>query len=100
MLYVIVHLYGKTGIPGEFKDYESKALNIFRKHGGEVMVAYRPVRQPGGQDVPDEIQILCIADQATLERFMKDPERTSLAAERDAVIRRTDLYLSDTLVDY
>ncbi len=55
MLYIIVHLYGKTGIAGEFKDYETKALNIFRRHGGDVIVAYRPVRQPEAQDVPDEI---------------------------------------------
>jgi uncharacterized protein (DUF1330 family) len=100
MLYITVHLYGKTGVAGEFKDYESKALNIFRRHGGDVIVAYRPVRQSGAENVPDEIQILRIADQATLERFMKDPERVSMAAERDAVIQRTDLYLSDALVDY
>ena len=38
MLYITVHLYGKTGIAGEFKDYETKALNIFRRHGGEVCI--------------------------------------------------------------
>ena len=35
MLYVTVHLYGKNRIRGEFREYESKALSIFRKHGGE-----------------------------------------------------------------
>lgn len=100
MLYLTVHLYGRQGLPGEFKAYETKALKLFQKHGGEVLVAYRPQQAPGATDVPDEIQILRIADQASLDRFMSDPERVALAAERDGVIRRTVVYTSATLVDY
>ena len=38
-LYLTVHLYGWQGVPGEFKDYEQHALDLFRRHGGEVLAA-------------------------------------------------------------
>ena len=69
MLYITVHLFGKSGIRGEFRDYEAKALAIFRKHGGEVVIAYVPVAGgvgnvgTGGAAAPDEIQILKIPIQ-------------------------------------
>ena len=100
MLYITVHLYGKNGTPGEFKEYESKALKILRQHGGEVIIAYVPVRDPGVGDVPDEIQILRIENRAQLEIFMKDPERVKMAEERNNVIKRTDIFISNEIIDY
>ena len=100
MIYITVKLFGKNGICGEFKDYETKALNIFKKYGGEVVVAYAPLSEKGQQDRPDEIQVLKIASLLDFEKFMKDPERTQLAAEREAVIRKTEVFLSGELISY
>lgn len=100
MLYLTVHLYGHRGFPGEFKDYEQKALDIFKKHGGEVVVAFAPDRPSGTNEVPDEIQVLRIGSLEAFQSFMSDPERTRMAAERDAVIRRTDVFLSTELIAY
>lgn len=102
MLYATVKLYGKNGIRGEFLAYEQKALDIFRRHGGEVVVAYAPEPAPniGHADSPDEIQILRIADRQAFDRFMQDPERLGLAAEREAVIRKTEVYLSAEIIGY
>jgi hypothetical protein len=109
MFYVTVKLYGRNGIRGEFFAYEQRALDIFRRHGGEVVAAYAPLREPSGKtgmtdksqsDYPDEIQILRIADRSAFDRFMLDPERLGMAAERDAVIRRTDVYLSGEIIGY
>ena len=100
MLYITVHLYGKNGTPGEFKEYESKALKIFTQHGGEVIIAYVPTRDPGVSDIPDEIQILRIENRAKLEMFMKDPERIKMAEERNGVIKRTDVFISEEIINY
>lgn len=100
MIYLTVHLYGRKGIPGEFKAYEQKALDMFKKHGGEVVVAYTPARSSGSLEVPDEIQVLRIGSREAFEKFMVDPERAGMAAERDAVIRRTDVFLSADLISY
>lgn len=100
MLYVTVKLFGRKGIPGEFHAYESKALAIFRKHGGEVVAAYAPARDPGQPEFPDEIQVLRIAGPAEFARFMQDPDRLALAAERDAVIRKTEVFVSREMIAY
>ena len=36
MLYITALIYGKNKIKGEFKEYESKTLAIFKQHGGEI----------------------------------------------------------------
>ena len=103
MFYATVKLYGRNGVRGEFLSYERKALDIFKRHGGEVVAAYVPLPDPGrkGQaDFPDEIQILRIADRPAFDRFMQDPERLGMAAERDAVIRKTEVYLSGEIIGY
>ncbi len=100
MLYLTVHLYGRQGIAGEFRAYETQALRLFRRHGGEVLAAYVPLRAPEATAGPDEIQVLRIADQASLDAFMHDPERAALAAERERVISRTVIFQSAALVDY
>lgn len=100
MLYLTVHLYGKRGVRGEFRQYEQKALDIFRRHGGEIMAAFVPAPREPGTDVPDEIQILRIPDRARFEAFMRDPDRVKLSEERAAVIRRTETYLSEDLIEY
>ena len=100
MLYATVKLYGKNGIPGEFKEYESKALSIFRKYGGEVIVAYKPHAGDNKVEVPDEIQILKISTQISFDNFMKDPDRLALAKERESVIRKTEVFLSNEIIQY
>lgn len=104
MIYLAVHIFGNKGVLGGFRDYEEKALGIFKRYGGEVIVAYVPVELPGAQglggEFPDEIQILRIADRADFEAFMKDPERVSMTAERVRVIRKTEVYLSGEIIRY
>ena len=100
MLYITVHLYGKTGAPGEFKAYEAKALGIFKKHGGEVLVAYSPLALKDQSDIPDEIQILRISSQSDFDEFMRDPDRVAMAKERESVIRRTEVFLSREIIQY
>jgi len=100
MLYITVKLYGKNGIQGEFKEYESKALKLFRQYGGEVLVAYVPIRDSDDKDIPDEIQILKIENQTKFDLFMHDPQRVKMSAERESVIKRTEVYISKEIIEY
>jgi uncharacterized protein (DUF1330 family) len=93
-------LYGRSPAGEGFRDYEKKALGIFRRHGGEVIVAYAPLALPGQRDLPDEIQVLRIADRAGFEAFLADPERARLSGERDRVIRKSEVFLSGEIVAY
>lgn len=98
MLYLTVHLFVRPGMEAGMRAYESKALGIFRRHGGEVVAAFAP--DPGAGGLPDEIQVLRIADRRSFESFMSDPERLAMSAEREAVIRKTEVFLSETLISY
>ena len=100
MLYLTVKLFGRNAVPGEFREYEGKALAIFRKHGGEIVVAYVPAAESVPGETPDEIQILKIDSRARFDAFMGDPERVAMAGERDGVIRKTEVYLSGEIVEY
>ncbi len=100
VLYLVVKLFGRAGVRGEFWEYENKALDLFRKHGGEVVAAFAPAPAGPGIEMPDEIQILKMADRAEFDTFMKDPARVDMAAERDRVIRKTEVYLSEAIIDY
>jgi uncharacterized protein (DUF1330 family) len=100
MFYATVNLYRRPGKESEFRAYETLALRVFRKHGGDVLVAFVPQCVGIAGDVPDEIQVLKIESSARFESFMNDPERIALAAEREGVIWRTELFISDELVEY
>ena len=41
---------------------------------------------------PDEVQFFRFAGQSSLDAYLNDDRRTSLAAERDAAVARTELF--------
>ena len=80
--------------------YESKALSLFRRHGGEILTAFVPETGPAGAPGPDEIQVLRIPDRRRFEAFLSDPERAALAEMRDASVGKTEVFLSAELIPY
>ncbi len=71
-----------------------------KRHGGEIVVAYAPIPEPNGSETPDEIQILKISDRTDFESFMKDPDRLKMSDERNAVIRKVEVYISSEIISY
>jgi hypothetical protein len=100
VLYITIHLFGFAPGGEGFRDYERKALGIFKSHGGEVVVAYSPEGLSGQGEIPDEIQILRIPDRAGFDAFLADPERMGLAGARARVIRKTEVFLSGEIIEY
>jgi uncharacterized protein (DUF1330 family) len=102
MVHIIVHLFAAPGQKEGMKSYEDKVLRIFRKHGGEIVAAFKPSArlQLGGQPDPDEIQILTINSMEAFEGFKSDSERLDLSNERKRVITRTELFISKDEIIY
>lgn len=69
--------------------YEDAVLTLVPDHGGTVV--QRAVGD-GADGRPHEVQLLRFPDAAALDRFVADPRRLSLAAERDRVVARTELF--------
>jgi uncharacterized protein (DUF1330 family) len=99
-----VQLFGNEGESAGLRAYEKKALAIFKRYGGEVVVAYVPANMGGERELtgetPDEIQVLRIPDRTGFDAFLNDPERMRMAEERARVIRKTEVFLSGDLIDY
>ena len=100
MIIIAVHLYAVSGAEAAMRIYEGKALRIFRKHGGEVLAAFKPAPEANGKPSPDEIQILRMASRDAFARFMVDPERVNLSEERKRAIAKTEVFISQTHVEY
>jgi hypothetical protein len=50
------------------------------------------VRSDRGPEHPIEVQLFQVPNQALLDAYLADPRRLDLAAERDRVVARTELF--------
>ena len=85
-----VLLWAVDGHEHELTAYEDDVLAVLVEHGGTVTSRVR--RQAGeSAELPLEVQILELADEETLTRFLADPRRLAAAEVRDRSISRTEL---------
>lgn len=98
MLQVVVILYagdyGRQGI----RDYESKVISILNEHQGVLVSACAVDNQ--GDDPPDEIHIIQFPSMEEFNLYKSDPRVTALSALREKVIRKTEIYFSETFHNY
>ena len=98
MLHIFVHLYVIPDQIETFRAYETAALRIFRKHGGELITAVRPIlNQP---DAPFEIHHLTIDSEEAFKAFRQDPDHKALADMRQQCMSHTDIYLATQEITY
>lgn len=83
-----VLLWARPGAEDGLIAYEDTVLELVPGHGGRVL---QRARGSGADGQPLEIQLLEFPAAAALDAYMTDDRRTSLAAERDRVISRTDV---------
>jgi hypothetical protein len=95
---LIVHLFIQPGQRDAFRAYEGRALQIARRHGGELVTAFRPVGSEA--DTPDEIHHLRFPSEVEFENFVSDPEREELAELRKQAIRNQRVFRAEHEVSY
>jgi hypothetical protein len=83
-----VLLWARPGTEAGLISYEDQVLSLVPGHGGRVV---QRARGSGADGQPLEIQLLEFPSAAALDAYMTDERRTSLAAERDRVIGRTEV---------
>lgn len=87
-LTLCVLLWARPGAEDGLIAYENEVLDLVPVPGGRVL---QRARGSGADGQPLEIQLLEFPSAAALDAYMTDDRRTSLAAERDRVIARTDV---------
>jgi hypothetical protein len=83
-----VLLWARPGTEAGLISYEDRVLSLVPGHGGRVV---QRARGSGADGQPLEIQLLEFPSAVALDAYMGDDRRTSLGAERDRVIARTEV---------
>jgi hypothetical protein len=99
MIYLVVHLTYVTGHEAEGAEYERTVLAYWREHGGEVIAAFRPAAWADGTRAADETQLLRIPTRAQMDAYLADERRVALSAVRDRSVAKTELVMSEVIVD-
>ena len=84
----VVSLWIRPGSTAEFEAYERKAARIMQKYGGSIEKVIR-IGQEGWSENPFEIHVVSFPDQEKFTAYRADPEVSSMASEREAVILKT-----------
>jgi len=89
---LLVRLWAHPGREADLAAYESTVLAGVPEVGGQVVARVTPVDgSESGADEPAETQVIMLPDEDALQRYMKDPRRLALTAQRDAAIARTEI---------
>jgi uncharacterized protein (DUF1330 family) len=83
-----VLLWARPGAEDGLIGYEDQVLSLVPGHGGRVV---QRARGSGADGMPLEIQVLEFPSAAALDAYMTDGRRTSLAAQRDQAVARTEV---------
>jgi uncharacterized protein (DUF1330 family) len=87
-LTLCVLLWAQPGADDALVGYEDRVLALVPGHEGRVLLR---ARSDGADGQPLEIQLIEFPSAAALDAYMADGRRTSLAAERDRAIARTQV---------
>jgi uncharacterized protein (DUF1330 family) len=87
-LTLCVLLWARPGADEALIAYEDRVLSLVAQHGGRVL---QRARSSGADGQPLEVQFLEFPSAAAHDAYLTDGRRTSLAAERDRAIARTQV---------
>jgi len=87
-LTLVVALFVHPGHEADFERFETAATAVMGRHGGRVERRIRiGARTDPGE--PDEVHVVTFPDEASFDRYGRDPEIAALAPLRAGAIRRT-----------
>ncbi|HEU5487131.1 MAG TPA: hypothetical protein VFU98_19675 [Microlunatus sp.] len=88
-LTLCVLLWSVDGQEDRLAAYEDEVLDLIPEYGGAVVS--RVQRVGSDREQPYEVQVIELPDQRSLDGYLVDPRRTSLAELRDEVVERTEI---------
>ena len=90
---LVVSLYVRGGRVQEFRQFEARAAEIMRTHGGVIERVIRPEAAANGAEVPQEIHVVTFPSTDAFAGYRADPELVALAPLRELAIARTDVII-------
>ncbi len=90
-----VLLWPNEGRERELLAYEDKVLTLVPDHGGRVVQRFRTQPGSGPLTQPFEVHVIEFPSEASLDAYLTDDRRTTLAQSRDRAIARTEVLRVD-----
>ncbi len=89
MITLCVLRWPNPGQEQALADYETKVLALLGRHGATLVSR---VSNPEHTDqLPYEVQLIDLPDEAALDAYLKDPDRAALSELRDRAVARTEI---------
>ena len=98
MIQIIALLYAsENGVEG-LREFESQAIPILREHSGTLISATYKANKTECE--PDEIHVIQFPNLESFEAYKFDERILNLSSLKSQMIRKMDVYISDTFVEY
>jgi hypothetical protein len=88
---LVVTLYVHPGREREFRQFETRAAGIMRRHGGAIERVIRPDAEPIREETAHEIHVVTFPNMEAFAAYRSDPDLAALAMLRDLAVARTEL---------
>lgn len=99
MIHILAMLHaGSEGIEG-LRDYETRVIPVMKMHGGRLLSAFRP-KGHEREECPDEIHLIEFPSDEAFQSYRTDPRVARLAELRGVTISKTEIYVSEELLEY
>lgn len=94
MIYITQFIYIKEGQESVFNEFESFAIPIISKYGGELELRTRPQKESkneGTMETPYEIHLVSFPSEQNFQAFLKDKERNKYVHLKEQSIKTITL---------
>ena len=96
---LVIHYYIRAGGAKGFQKYEAQALELFQRHGGEVVANFTPAQE--NQDhTPGRIHVLRIHSAAAYNAYAHDPAMRELRQRFAGAVRQIETFSSHSLSEH
>jgi uncharacterized protein (DUF1330 family) len=100
MLYITQLIHLISGQESVFDEFESVAIPLIAKHGGEMILRIRPTDDAyliATTEKPYEIHLVSFPDESAFQTFMQDDTRQQFLHLKQASIRSSVLIKGQTI---
>jgi uncharacterized protein (DUF1330 family) len=90
---LVVQLHVRPGREAQFRQFETEAARIMRRHGGRIERVIRVTAAAPGSAMPHEVHAVAFPSLERFEAYRADPDLARLASLRQSAIARTDVVI-------
>jgi hypothetical protein len=92
---IVTQLFIHAGREDEFRQFETEAARIMRKHGGGIERVVRPTVAVQKEPLPYEVHLVSFPSMEHFEAYRADSDLARLTDLRQSAIARTEILIGE-----